>query len=471
MENNQEIINSPYSTVEKIVLGSIIDSNHLMQRALDMKVCEELFHSPVHISIWNCINSMVAKGVNSFDTVELVNPLALEARISETEAAKALNRVYECSRPIYFDHAVTQLHFHYRERKRNLLIRKATVAMKEDAKTDEDQRNLLDESISGLMDLQIPFTVESDSQRVRMARDRITRALESHKDPRKEYGWNVPGMDEEPICPISSAEMTIIGARPSTGKSSMLRQIAESLFNKECEDKGIRLIFTREVKEHDWLYQMASSMSGVPLGMMKVWSQDQKERWLKWYDYIGKAVEKRKLIIRHDIKTIEEVVKYTRSVAKNIGTISMFGLDYLQQYTSSRGKTRDESIGITTSSLKDLAMDLDIPVIVLSQLNREMDKDSKGNNGKDRPPSLSDLRESGNIEQDADKVLLLWRPLKNAIGGDNIAGHSPYEVVALKRKDRNRNQYGEVRLTFVPHLRRFRATSIVDQKSNNELAY
>lgn len=452
-----------YQTVEKMVLGTILFDSKMIQMALDYRITSEMFYHPLHSGIWECMLNMLERGIPNFTVVEIVHPLCEARGLEVGFAVTVLNEMADQS-TIDFPHALRQMHFYYRERERKKCISMANEAMGKNSRTDEEQRDFLDEAVSRLGELQTPFVIETDSERVKKAWERINKALSSGKDPRREYGWNIPGLDSSPVFPVSSSELTIIGARPSTGKSSILRQMSESLFNSECPDKGIRLIFTREVKEHDWLYQMATSLSGVPLSSMQVWKPEEKHRWKKAYDMVGMAVENKRLIIRHDMKTIEDVVKYTRSVAKNIGQISFFGLDYLQQYTSSKGKSRDEGIGITTSTLKELAMDLDIPVVVPCQLNREVDRDSKSGKSE-RAPQLSDLRESGNIEQDADKVVLLWKPSKNSAGSDNNAGNSPYEVHILKKKDRNRNQFGDVRMIFNPLLRRF---SIKDAEHEQE---
>jgi replicative DNA helicase len=87
--------------------------------------------------------------------------------------------------------------------------------------------------------------------------------------------------------------------------------------------------------------------------------------------------------------------------------LGLICIDYLQlmRGTRERGDSREQEIGTITRGLKQLAKDLNVPVIALSQLNRETEKQ-----GKDHRPKLSSLRESGNIEQDADSVWFIYRP-------------------------------------------------------------
>ena len=115
---------------------------------------------------------------------------------------------------------------------------------------------------------------------------------------------------------------------------------------------------------------------------------------------------------------------------------------------------RQQEVAEISSGIKSLAKELDVPVIVLCQLNREMESD------KNRKPRLSDLRESGAIEQDADFVGLLYRVFNGDVGDD---GHAPDEsegmpVNLLVAKQRN-GPTGDVAMTFLKNYTRFESAS------------
>jgi replicative DNA helicase len=130
--------------------------------------------------------------------------------------------------------------------------------------------------------------------------------------------------------------------------------------------------------------------------------------------------------------------------------LKLFVIDYLQllHSTSRRAENRQQEIADISNGIKALAKELRVPVIVLSQLNRELEKD------KNRKPRMSDLRESGSIEQDADVVGLLYRPVAN----DDDEGPSPDQeavpVNLLIAKQRN-GPTGDVNLTFLKSCTRF----------------
>jgi replicative DNA helicase len=139
--------------------------------------------------------------------------------------------------------------------------------------------------------------------------------------------------------------------------------------------------------------------------------------------------------------------------------IKLFVIDYLQllNSTSRRAENRQQEIAEISGGLKSLAKELSVPVIVLSQLNRELEK-----RGSDARPRLSDLRESGAIEQDADLVGLLYRETKNK-DGDDETNEAEQDAIAVKlciAKQRN-GPTGDVDLTFLKSYTRFESAAKV----------
>jgi len=119
-------------------------------------------------------------------------------------------------------------------------------------------------------------------------------------------------------------------------------------------------------------------------------------------------------------------------------------VDYLQLLSPVDAKVpREQQVAEASRGLKSLAKELNVPVLVLSQLNRSAEKD-------DRPPRLSDLRESGSIEQDADVVLMLARP-KEADEKFQVAADSAELIVAKQRN----GPVGDLKLTFIRDITRF----------------
>src|SRR5258705_3129392 len=140
--------------------------------------------------------------------------------------------------------------------------------------------------------------------------------------------------------------------------------------------------------------------------------------------------------------------------------IKLFVVDYLQllHSTARRAENRQQEIADISNGIKSLAKELNVPIIVLSHLNRELERE------KNRKPRLSDLRESGAIEQDADVVGLLYKP---SSGDDdenaNAAEEDAIAVNLLIAKQRN-GPTGDVNLTFLKSYTRFESAAKVSEE-------
>jgi replicative DNA helicase len=136
-------------------------------------------------------------------------------------------------------------------------------------------------------------------------------------------------------------------------------------------------------------------------------------------------------------------------------------VDYLQLLTSTGRRaqeSRQQEIAEISSGIKALAKELKVPVIVLSQLNRELEKD------KSRKPRLSDLRESGSIEQDADLVGLLYKPSSDEDDGGGEPAQEGIPVNLLIAKQRN-GPTGDVNLVFLKSFTRFESAAKISDES------
>jgi replicative DNA helicase len=136
--------------------------------------------------------------------------------------------------------------------------------------------------------------------------------------------------------------------------------------------------------------------------------------------------------------------------------IKLFVIDYLQllHSTARRAENRQQEIADISSGIKALAKELNVPIIVLSQLNRELERE------KNRKPRLSDLRESGAIEQDADVVGLLYKPSSDEDDGGSPSEEDAVAVNLLLAKQRN-GPTGDVNLTFLKSYTRFESAAKV----------
>lgn len=199
------------------------------------------------------------------------------------------------------------------------------------------------------------------------------------------------------------SDLIIIAARPSVGKTAFALNIARNAALNEQKPTGV-MFFSLEMSKRQVAQRLISMQAGIQLNSIRRGKIGEEE-----FNHIIKSCEKTIInapIFIDDTSSInifEIRAKARRAVSKN--NVGLIIVDYLQLMDASLdGGNREQEISKISRDLKALAKDLSVPVIALSQLNRDVDK------RLNQIPILSDLRESGAIEQDADMVLFLYRP-------------------------------------------------------------
>ena len=194
------------------------------------------------------------------------------------------------------------------------------------------------------------------------------------------------------LC-IAGGKLIVIGARPSVGKSALLLHLAMNAL-----DAGRRvLLVSLEMGADELIGRMVARQSGVSVQAISTHRLTETE--------LGRVVEGFSLLPgdRFSICTTARTAQNVRREALRMradGGLDLIVVDYLQLLDAGRKTSnRTEAVGVVTRALKSLAMELKIPILTASQLNRASERNDA--------PRLSDLRESGSIEQDADAVLLL----------------------------------------------------------------
>ena len=240
-------------------------------------------------------------------------------------------------------------------------------------------------------------------------------------------------------------EMIVIAARPSMGKTSLAMNMAEHVAVNLNLPAGV---FSLEMTAESLVMRMMSSLARVNSRSIRDGFLSERD-FSKLTTAAGKLAKAPLFIDDASGLSILQLRAKARRMHQQYG-LKLFVIDYLQllHSTSRRAENRQQEIADISNGIKALAKELRVPVIVLSQLNRELEKD------KNRKPRMSDLRESGSIEQDADVVGLLYRPAAN----DDDEGPSPDQdavpVNLLIAKQRN-GPTGDVNLTFLKSCTRF----------------
>ncbi len=197
---------------------------------------------------------------------------------------------------------------------------------------------------------------------------------------------------------FSPGDLIIIAARPSMGKTAFSLNIAQSVLD---QNRGV-VIFSLEMPAEQLMMRMLSAKAAIPLQRLRVGNLND----LEWSEIsrLSDYYDKKKLFI-DDAGSINvhQLRAKLRKLKSQHPEISLAIIDYLQLMSGSQSKDRHLEISEISRSLKMLARELEMPIIALSQLNRSLES------RVDKRPMLSDLRESGAIEQDADVILFVYR--------------------------------------------------------------
>jgi replicative DNA helicase len=233
------------------------------------------------------------------------------------------------------------------------------------------------------------------------------------------------------------SRLHVLAARPGVGKTTLALNIAQ---NVSLQKHGGVLFFSLEMSRDELCDRIVCSLAEVVSSNLRMGNLLASD-YARVYDAIG-TMERAELFIDDSAGlTLQELHAKVRHFAVQ-RPISLVVVDYLQLMTfdGSRTENRQQEVANITRGLKSLAKEMSVPVIAVSQLNRDVEA------RKDKKPLLSDLRESGAVEQDADVVLFIWfdpEDLSNTVGQVIIAKH------------RN-GPTGIAELTFAPEYNRFR---------------
>ena len=198
---------------------------------------------------------------------------------------------------------------------------------------------------------------------------------------------------------LQPSELLILAARPSQGKTALALNLAENISIRAGHPAAI---FSLEMSKESLLQRLVASVAQIDAHKFRT-GHLSKEDWRRMTEALGVISAAPLWIDDAGSISVLEIGAKARRLKRDKG-LSLLIVDYLQLITArGRFSNRNEEVASISRALKGLAKELQIPVLVLSQLTRAPERDDRG-------PQLSDLRESGAIEQDADVVMFIYRP-------------------------------------------------------------
>ncbi|MDR2616783.1 MAG: replicative DNA helicase [Endomicrobium sp.] len=267
---------------------------------------------------------------------------------------------------------------------------------------------ILDKSQSALFNISHQKSKKGFSNVAKLVRPMLENLERLHSNPKDVSGLSTGFRDfDAKTTGLHPGELVVVAARPSMGKTAFALNIAE---NVAVVNKKPVAIFSLEMKQEALMSRFLASLARVNAAKLRN-GQYNSTDWPRLTNAASKIAQAPIFIDDDSNISVIELRARARKLAIELQSkgmpLSLVIVDYIQfiQGTGRKFESRQQEVSDISRSLKALAKDLDVPVVVLSQLSRRTEERGR----RDNKPQLSDLRDSGAIEQDADLVAMLYR--------------------------------------------------------------
>jgi len=431
---------------EAAVLGSIILDPACLAEAAEL-LCVEAFYYYENRAIYEALLRISNCGDGgSIDCVLLRDELVTMGKMEEVgieHLVKIMDSVPSAANAIYYAKIVREKY----------LLRKLIAASKDICEKAYEQGETVDELIDMAEASIFAIGRQTQVSTMHTLSELLPLAFEAieMRDPNSLTGLSTGFYQlDEITCGLQKGDVIVMAARPSIGKTSLALNIIENLLIGE--DVPVAL-FSLEMGGVQLAERMMSSLSRLENQKVRKNHLNDKD-YAELADGMGRLVERRLWIEEASVLTPLSIRSRARRL-KAAYDIQCIVIDYLQLIsTHGRHENRQQEITRISRSIKSLAKELDVPVILLSQLNRAPAGRSNF------MPRLTDLRESGSIEQDADVVLLLHREDYYHKGQADYCNTNVADIIIAKQRN---GAIGAIKLTFRPELSRFESYTPPEQ--------
>ncbi len=428
--------------IEAAVLGAMLIEKEAVPKAIEL-LSPESFYLTQHKKIFEAMLSLFDSG-EPIDTVTLYEELKKRGQTDEVGGAVYLSKL---SQNIS---SAANIEFHSKIILDKQILRGLITSSHEIASAayagSEDAFEILDNAERKIFEITESHLKKSFLNMDRAVRDALEYIEAIHSNSKK--GFSVPsGFYEldDMLGGFQKSDLVIIAARPSMGKTAFALSIAR---NAAVDHKVPVGIFSLEMSTMQLVIRMICAEGRLNAHLVRTGKLPPSEG-VKLSKNAHKLIESPIFVDDSPAQTVLEIRAKARRL-KSEHNIGMIIIDYLQLMQGpANSESREREISHISRSLKSLAKELDIPVLALAQLNRAVET------SKDRRPQLSNLRESGSIEQDADVVIFLNRPEMYGIktfSDDSSSTEGVAEVIIGKQRN---GPTGELKLAFIKEYARF----------------
>jgi len=428
--------------IEESVLGAMLLGQQAVNDAIDILHVES-FYKVEHQKIFSSILQLFAE-TEPIDIITVTEKLRKNGDLDfvggPAYVAKLTNRVA----------STAHVEFHARVIAEKFILRSLIDVSSEVIKSSYDETkdvfSVLNEAETGLFKI----TEGNIKKSYSTVKDAVAEAIEEiQKASENKDGVSGVPSGFTDLDRLTSgwqrSDMIVLAARPAMGKTAMVLSMAR---NAALDfGKGVA-IFSLEMSNVQLTKRLIAMETGISSEKLKKGFTDEKD-WTQLHERINKLAEAPIFIDDTPALSIFELRAKCRRL-KMQHNIEMVIIDYLQLMTAGlKSGNREQEISMISRSIKEIAKELNVPIIALSQLSRSVET-----RGGDKRPMMSDLRESGAIEQDADMICFIYRPEYYGLMEDESGAPTAGVTEIIVAKHRN-GGLDNVKLRFISELTRF----------------
>jgi len=431
---------------EKALLAACMreNSSEVITDCVDNKINQESFYRPAHQSIFLSILDLYREG-KEIDEITVEDRLQSLGLLDESGGRAYINEVAESVGSTAF--STSWMNIVKEKSLLRQLIRLSNKTIENCYEGQEDISTFLSDVESEIFTIG-EAQVSDTAKPIKEPLDRVIKLINDLLAKRKtDDGTRTGFVDLDRLTlGFHAGEMIVLAARPSVGKTSFAMNIAEqvSIPGPQNPHPKAVLVFSLEMSSDSLAQRVLCSRAGVNMNKLRdgFASREDTQRIID----AAKEISGAPIVVddQGNLNILEVRAKARRVASRN--KLGLIVVDYLQLIAGMDNRaSRENQIAEISRGMKAMAKELNVPVLVLSQLNRESEKEK-------REPRMSDLRESGAIEQDADVVMLLHRPVKE--DGVNERADDVEKIRLILAKQRN-GPTGSLDLAFLRQFTRF----------------
>jgi replicative DNA helicase len=435
---------------ERSILGAILLDNHAYNEAAE-KLRPEDFSLDSHRRIY----SRMAELVDAHRAVDIVTLAEELARRKEVEAVGGVAYLASLTEGLPRRPSIEEYVRIVKDKSlaRQLIVICSTAITRAADQSDE-ALVVLDSAESGLLEVSERGITRGFAGIPEIVRDSFGTIDNLYAQQKEVTGLRTHyAQFDKMTSGLQSSDLIIIAARPSMGKTAWGINIAE---NAAVLDGKVVAIFSLEMSKESLLRRMLASQALVSMQKIQTGFIPKADRG-KLMEALERLAESKIFIDDTPAIALSEMRAKARRLQRQQGGLDLIVVDYLQLMTASafgagarRYENRTQEVSAVSRGLKALAKELRVPVVALSQLSRASEQ-----RGGDKKPMLSDLRESGSIEQDADVVAFIHRDSyynKDENGDEDPDSKNKAEIIIAKQRN---GPTGSVHLAYIAECTRF----------------